>query len=123
MPTARRGRLRHLKSPRQHARARNCRPGKGIEYSVITKTNTGDSVARRLVAQVAAVAHDRPNRPWVLLAEIVNRLDVSWDEAELAAALAAAEGWIEYHAHSLLLRGLGRQMLEDDLLRKPRKRG
>jgi hypothetical protein len=103
--------------------ARNCRPGKGIEYSVATKTNTDDSVARRLVAQVAAVASDRPNRPWVLLAEIVNRLDVSWDEAELAATLAVAKGWIEYHTHSLLLREPGRQMLEDDLLRKPRKRG
>ena len=88
-----------------------------------TKTNTDDSVARRLVAQVAAVASDRPNRPWVLLAEIINRLGVSWDEAELAATLAVAEGWIEYHAHSLLLREPGRQMLEDDLLRKTRKRG
>jgi hypothetical protein len=56
-----------------------------------------------------AVASDRPNRPWVLLAEIVNRLDVSWDEAELAAVFAAAQGWIEYHAHSLLLREPGRQ--------------
>jgi hypothetical protein len=65
-------------------------------------------LARRLVAQVAVLASDRPNR-WVLLAEIVNRLGVSWDEAELAAVFAAAQGWIEYHLHSLLLREPGRQ--------------
>ena len=88
-----------------------------------TKTNTDDGLARRVVAQVAAVASDRPNRPWVLLAEIINRLDVSWDEVELAAIFAAAQGWIEYHAHSLLLREPGRQMLEDDVQRKARKRG
>jgi hypothetical protein len=91
---------------------------------VATKTNTDDGLARRLVAQVVAVASDRPNRRrWVLLAEIVNRLDVSWDEAELAAVFATAQGWIEYHVHSLLLREPGWQMLEDDVQRKPRKRG
>jgi hypothetical protein len=46
---------------------------------------------------------------------------VSWDEVE--AVFAAAQGWIQYHLHSLLLREPGRQMLKDDLLRKPRKRG
>jgi hypothetical protein len=90
---------------------------------VATNANTDASLARRLVAQVATVASGRPNRQWVLLAEIVNRLDVSWDDAELAAVHAATQGWIEYHAHSLLLREPGRQMLEEDLLRKPRNPG
>jgi hypothetical protein len=48
-----------------------------------------DSLARRLVAEVAVYARLQPNR-WVMLGDIVPKLGVSWEEAYAAAEFAAA---------------------------------
>jgi hypothetical protein len=49
-----------------------------------------DSLARRLVAEIAVHARLQPNR-WVMLGDIVPKLGVSWLEAEAAAQFAAAK--------------------------------
>src|SRR5260370_35225955 len=76
-------------------------------------TQPADSLARRLVAEVAVHARLQPNR-WVMLGDIVPKLGVSWEEAEAAAQFAAAKPreWIEHNTHSLMLRQAGRDMLE-----------
>jgi hypothetical protein len=73
-----------------------------------------DRLARRLVADVAIQARQKPNR-WVMLGDIVPKLGVSWLEAEAAAQFAAAKPreWIEHNTHSLMLRQAGRQMLKE----------
>ena len=43
-----------------------------------------DSLARRLVAEIAVHARLQPNR-WVMLGDIVPKLGVSWEEADAAA--------------------------------------
>ena len=59
-----------------------------------------ERLARRLVAELAAVAGDRYR--WTMLSEVVPGLGVSWQEAEAAADLAAREGWIEHRVHKLM---------------------
>jgi hypothetical protein len=78
-----------------------------------TTSQPADSLARRLVAEVAVHSRLQPNR-WVMLGDIVPKLGVSWEEAEAAAQLAAAKPreWIEHNTHSLMLRQAGREMLE-----------
>jgi hypothetical protein len=73
-----------------------------------------DSLARRLVAEIAVHARLQPNR-WVMLGDIVPKLGVSWEEADAAAQFAAAKPreWIEHNTHSLMLRQAGRDMLEE----------
>jgi hypothetical protein len=77
-------------------------------------TQPADSLARRLVAEVAVHARLQPNR-WVMLGDIVPKLGVSWEEAEAAAQFAAAKPreWIEHNTQSLMLRQAGRDMLEE----------
>jgi hypothetical protein len=77
-------------------------------------TQPADSLARRLVAEVAVHARLQPNR-WVMLGDIVPKLGVSWEEAKAAAEFAAAKPreWIEHNTHSLMLRQAGRDMLEE----------
>jgi hypothetical protein len=74
-----------------------------------------DSLARRLVAEIAVHARVQPNR-WVMLGDIVPKLGVSWEEAHAAAQFAAAKPreWIEHNTHSMMLRQAGRDMLEED---------
>jgi hypothetical protein len=74
-----------------------------------------DSLARRLVAEIAVHARLQPNR-WVMLGDIVPKLGVSWEEADAAAQFAAAKPreWIEHNTHSLILRQAGRDMLEEE---------
>jgi hypothetical protein len=81
-------------------------------------TNPGsstDRLVRRLVADVAIQARQKPNR-WVMLGDIVPKLGVSWEEAQAAAQFAAAKPreWIEHNTHSLMLRQAGRDMLEEE---------
>ena len=75
-----------------------------------------DRLARRLVADVALQAHQKPNR-WIMLGDILPKLAVSWVEAEAAARFAAAKPreWIEHNTHSLMLRQAGRQMLSEQV--------
>jgi len=77
-------------------------------------SNPADSLARRLVAEVAVLARLQPNR-WVMLGDIMPKLGVSWEEAEAAAQFAAAKPreWIEHNTHSLMLRQAGRDMLQE----------
>ena len=77
-------------------------------------SHPADSLARRLVAEVAVHARLQPNR-WVMLGDIMPKLGVSWEEAEAAAQFAAAKPreWIEHNTHSLMLRQAGRDMLEE----------
>jgi hypothetical protein len=77
-------------------------------------SHPADSLARRLVAEVAVHARLQPNR-WVMLGDIMPKLGVSWEEAEAAAQFAAAKPreWIEHNTHSLMLRQAGRNMLEE----------
>jgi hypothetical protein len=69
-----------------------------------------ERLARRLVAELAAVAGDRPTQ-WVMLDDVMRALDATWDEAEQAADFAAAQGWVEHRMHRLLLRERGRKLL------------
>jgi hypothetical protein len=70
-----------------------------------------ERLARRLVAELGAIAGDRPMQ-WVMLDDVMRALGVTWEEAEQAADFAAAQGWVEHRMHSLLLRepahGVGR---------------
>jgi hypothetical protein len=68
-------------------------------------------LARRLVAQLAAVAGDRLMQ-WVMLDDVMRALGVTWEEAERAPDFAAAQGWAEHRMHSLLLREPGRRLVE-----------
>ena len=69
-----------------------------------------ERLARRLIAELAAVAGDRLVQ-WVMLDDVVRALGATWEEAEQAADFAAAQGWIEHRMHSLLLREPGRNVL------------
>jgi hypothetical protein len=83
---------------------------------VTNPSSSTDRLARRLVADVALQARQKPNR-WVMLGDIVPKLGVSWLEAEAAARFAAAKPreWIEHNTHSLMLRQAGRQMLNEEV--------
>jgi hypothetical protein len=50
-----------------------------------------ERLARRLVAELAAVAGDRPMQ-WVMLDDVMRALGATWEEAEEAADFAAAQG-------------------------------
>jgi hypothetical protein len=70
-----------------------------------------DPLARRLVAELAALVGDRPVQ-WVVLDDVMRALGVGWEEAEEAADFAAAQGWVEHRMHSLRLRDRGRRLAE-----------
>ena len=69
-----------------------------------------DLFVGRLVAELAAVAGDRPMQ-WVMLDDVMRALGATWEEAEQAADFAAAQVWVEHRMHSLLLREPGRNVL------------
>jgi len=50
-----------------------------------------ERLARRLVAELAAVAGDRPMQ-WVMLDDVMRALGATWEEAEEAVDFAAAQG-------------------------------
>jgi len=69
-----------------------------------------ERLARRLIAELAAVAGDRPVQ-WVMLDDVMRALGVTWEQAEQAADFAAGQEWVEHRIHSLLLREPGRKVL------------
>jgi hypothetical protein len=69
-----------------------------------------ERLARRLIAELAAIAGDRLVQ-WVMLDDVMQALRVTWEEAEQAADFAAAQEWVEHRMHSLLLREPGRNLL------------
>jgi hypothetical protein len=72
-----------------------------------------ERLARRLVAELGAVASDRPMQ-WVMLDDVTRALRATWEEAEQAADFAAAQGWAEHRMHSFLLREPGRNVLNGE---------
>jgi len=49
-----------------------------------------ERLARRLIAELAAVAGDRPVQ-WVMLDDVMRALGVTWEQAEQAADFAAGQ--------------------------------
>jgi hypothetical protein len=74
------------------------------------RATTTEQLARRLIAELGAVAGDRPMQ-WVMLDDVMRVLGATWEEAEQAADFAAAQGWVEHRMHSVLLREPGRKVL------------
>jgi hypothetical protein len=70
-------------------------------------------LARRLMAELATIAGDRPMQ-WGMLLDVMGALGAMWEEAEQAADFAAAQGWVEHRMHSLLLREPGRNVLNGE---------
>jgi hypothetical protein len=69
-----------------------------------------ERLARRLIAELGAIAGDRPMQ-WVMLDDVMRALGATWEEAEEAADFATAQGWSEHRMHSLLLREPDRNVL------------
>ena len=63
--------------------------------TVLCRSRETDPLARRLVAELAALVGDRPVQ-WVALDDVMRALGVGWEAAEEAADFAAAQGWVEH---------------------------
>jgi hypothetical protein len=70
-----------------------------------------ESLARRMVAELARMTDSRPRKGRVL-ASIALEMDVDWDTALAAAHLSEERGWLVLHSkHSVSLTEAGLQFV------------